>query len=123
LYVWNDSASYAIRAGLTNQAWRVREMCAKVVAERSIACPEQLAEIATDEVARVRAQAARALGVVGEASQRGILKSLLKDPDIDVRRQAGTALKALTERVGVEDAAAEAPAGESPASAAQAATD
>ena|GEM_PF-675040 len=117
LYVWNDSASYAIRAGLTNQAWRVREMCAKVVAERSIACPEQLAEIATDEVARVRAQAARALGVVGGAEQRGILKSLLKDPDIDVRRQAGAALKAFTERVGAEAPVGEAPVGEAPATA------
>jgi hypothetical protein len=110
LYVWNDSASYAVRAGLGNQAWRVREMCAKVVAERLIACPDQLAEIATDEVARVRAQAARALGVVGTAEHRGILKPLLKDPDIDVRRQAGAALQALTERVGPEAPTAEAPA-------------
>jgi hypothetical protein len=106
LHVWNDSASYAVRAGLDNQAWRVREMCAKVVAERAIDCPEQLVPLATDEVARVRAQAARALGVVGGAEHGDILKSLLADADIDVRRQAGPALTALTARTAAETATA-----------------
>jgi len=99
LHVWNDSASYAVRAGLGNQAWRVREMCLRVIAERRLGHPELVAELLTDEVARVRASAARTLGVIGEANQLDAVRSLLKDPDMDVRRQVGTALAALRERL------------------------
>jgi HEAT repeat protein len=99
LHVWNDSASYAIRAGLGNQAWRVREMCLRVIAERRLGHPDLVAELLTDEVARVRASAARTLGLIGEAGQLEALRALLKDPDIDVRRQVGAALTALKQRV------------------------
>ncbi|WP_411698978.1 HEAT repeat domain-containing protein [Conyzicola sp.] len=95
LYVWNDSATPAVLAGLGNQAWRVREMSAKVVARRELAYPAEVAVLATDEVARVRAQAARALGEIGTADQIDVLRSLLKDPEIEVRREAGGALKKL----------------------------
>ena len=95
LYVWNDSAAPAVLAGLGNQAWRVREMSAKVVARRELAYPAEVAALATDEVARVRAQAARALGEIGTASEVDVLRSLLKDPEIEVRREAGGALKKL----------------------------
>ena len=93
LYVWNDSAIPAVLAGLGNQAWRVREMSAKVVARRQLAYPAEVAALATDEVARVRAQAARALGDIGGADEVDVLRSLLKDPEIEVRREAGGALK------------------------------
>ena len=95
LYVWNDSATPAVLAGLGNQAWRVREMSAKVVARRELAYPAEVAELATDEVARVRAQAARALGEIGTADSVDVLRSLLKDSEIEVRREAGGALKKL----------------------------
>lgn len=95
LYVWNDSAIPAVLAGLGNQAWRVREMSAKVVARRELAYPAEVAALAIDEVARVRAQAARALGEIGDASSVDVLRSLLKDPEIEVRREAGGALKKL----------------------------
>jgi HEAT repeat protein len=95
LYVWNDSAIPAVLAGLGNQAWRVREMSAKVVARRKLAFPAEVAPLATDEVARVRAQAARALAEIGRADDVDVLRSLLKDPEIEVRREAGTALKKL----------------------------
>lgn len=95
LYVWNDSAIPAVLAGLGNQAWRVREMSAKVVARRELAYPAEVAALATDEVARVRAQAARALGEIGGADEVDVLRSLLKDPEIEVRREAGGALKKL----------------------------
>jgi len=95
LYVWNDSAAPAVLAGLGNQAWRVREMSAKVVAKRELDYPAEVAELVTDEVARVRAQAARTLGEIGTASEVDVLRSLLKDPEIEVRREAGGALKKL----------------------------
>jgi len=108
LYVWNDSAIPAVLAGLGNQAWRVREMSAKVVARRELAYPAEVAALVTDEVARVRAQAARALGEIGTADEIDVLRSLLKDPEIEVRREAGGALKKL--RAKVPAATSESPA-------------
>lgn len=105
LYVWNDSAAPAVLAGLGNQAWRVREMSAKVVARRELAYPAEVAELATDEVARVRAQAARALGEIGTADSVDVLRSLLKDPEIEVRREAGGALKKLRAKLPAETSA------------------
>lgn len=93
LYVWNDSATVAVTAALNNQAWRVREMATRVAAARRLDVEPVLAELLTDDVARVRAAAARALGTVG--SDLEVLKPLLKDPDIDVRRGAQQAIDAL----------------------------
>jgi hypothetical protein len=97
---WNPSAAVAVAAGLGNRAWRVREMCAKVVAHRELPLAAEVAGLATDEVARVRAQAARTLGAVGEFEHADILKNLVKDPELDVRKQAGAALTQLAERLG-----------------------
>jgi hypothetical protein len=36
LYVWTDAAASAVVEALTHEAWRVREMAAKVVAAREI---------------------------------------------------------------------------------------
>ena len=93
LYVWNDTAVDAIAAALNNQAWRVREMATRVAASRSLPVEGALTELLTDDVARVRAAAARALGAVG--SDLEVLKPLLKDPEIDVRRGAQQAIDAL----------------------------
>ena len=94
-YVWSDAAAPAVIAGLGNQAWRVREMCAKVAALRSIAAPEALTALTKDDHARVRAAAARALAASGDASTEGTLEGLLRDPDKEVRRTAQQSLKAL----------------------------
>jgi len=93
LYVWNDSAVLAVTAALNNQAWRVREMAARVAAARGLDVAPILTELLTDEVARVRAAAARALGAIGADIE--VLKPLLKDPEIDVRRGAQQAIDAL----------------------------
>jgi len=106
LYVWDDSAAPAVVAALTNQAWRVREMATRVVATRSLLVAEAVAELLRDEVARVRASAARALGAVGDASAIDALRPLLKDPEIDVRRGAQHALDALRSRHPLGDAPA-----------------
>ena len=106
MYVWDDSAQIAVRAGLTNQAWRVREMSAKVTAARGLPFVEEITALATDDNARVRAQAARTLGEIADAGALPTLSALLKDKDIDVRRQAGSAIKAINGRTPAEDTAA-----------------
>lgn len=62
LWVWGAHATAAIRSALRDDAWRVREMAAKVAARQLLGdlLPE-LVETATDPVARVRAAAARAV--------------------------------------------------------------
>lgn len=102
LYAWDDAAAAVIRAGLANQAWRVREMCCRVVVARELAFGEDLLPLLTDEVARVRANAARALGVVGDFDQALEVRKLVKDPEVDVRKQAGAALTVLRRRLGRE---------------------
>ena len=62
LYVWVPSAEPAVLAGLHDPAWRVREMCAKVVRRRALRRAEPiLAHLLDDRVARVRAAAESAL--------------------------------------------------------------
>ena len=100
LYAWDEPAGTVIQFGLANQAWRVREMCCRVVAARELPFGAELLPLLTDEVARVRGNAARALGVVGDYDQAVQVKKLLKDPELDVRKQTGAALKALTDRLG-----------------------
>lgn len=100
LYAWEDAAAPAIRAGLANRAWRVREMCTRVVAARELDFGVDLLPLLTDEVARVRANAARTLGFVGNYDQAVAVRELLADPELDVRKQTGAALKQLTERLG-----------------------
>ena len=95
LHVWDPSAAVAVVASLADGAWRVREMCLRVVAERAVDASTQARALLTDEVPRVRAAAARALGAVGGADDTEAVSNLLTDPDIDVRRSAGAALERL----------------------------
>ncbi|ROQ06734.1 hypothetical protein EDF54_1703 [Rathayibacter sp. PhB93] len=109
LYVWDDTAADAVLAGLANPAWRVREMCARVCAERVLGGQKKLARLTTDEHARVRAAGARALvaaAVAGIGSGRDAkgefaasveqtLTSMVRDPDKDVRRDVRAALDKL----------------------------
>jgi hypothetical protein len=94
-YVWSDAAAPAVIAGLANQAWRVREMCAKVAALRQIEAPEALKTLTTDDHARVRSAAARALASTGDPAAQDTLENLLRDPDKEVRRTAQQSLKTL----------------------------
>jgi len=95
LYVWDDSAALAVTAALENQAWRVREMATRVAAARTLPVIEQLTTLLTDDVPRVRAAAARALGALGGAEQIDAIRPLLKDGEIDVRRGAQQAIDQL----------------------------
>jgi len=98
LYAWNDTAADAVLAGLQNRAWRVREMCTRVAATRHLPAAEYLRELLTDDTARVRAAAARALGEVGSADDVEYLTKLFKDPEIDVRRAAQQGKTAIEKR-------------------------
>jgi len=98
LYVWDDSAVAAVRAALGNQAWRVREMGARVAATRGLELVPALTELLTDEVARVRAAAARAIGDLGALADVDTIRPLLKDADIDVRRGAQQGMDNLRSR-------------------------
>jgi len=95
LHVWDDSAASAVLDGVQNRAWRVREMCLKVCAVRQLGDVATVKRRLTDENPRVRAAAAHVVAVVGSADDRSLLERMLKDPEKDVRRAAGEALKLL----------------------------
>lgn len=73
-------------------------MCARVVFLRRLDEREALAALLTDEVARVRGAAARALGEVGDMSHVEALTHLLKDDEKEVRRSAHDAMVRLEKR-------------------------
>jgi HEAT repeats len=100
LHVWHPSAAPAVVAALGHEAWRVREMSAKVCLRREIgeAC-DALALLAGDPVPRVRAAVARALGAIGEAEHAQPLRNLRDDEDASVRLRASQALRLLSIRL------------------------
>lgn len=62
LCLWDDAATAAVVQALHDDAWRVREMAAKVAARNRVdAALEPLVALQGDPVARVRAAAGRAL--------------------------------------------------------------
>ena len=97
LYVWDDSATDAVVGALHNQAWRVREMAARVSAVRGLPVSAVLTGLLEDETPRVRAAAARALGALGDDVD--VIRPLLKDPEIDVRRAAQQGMDGVRARV------------------------
>jgi HEAT repeat protein len=100
LHVWDPKAGTAILDGLDNQAWRVREMCARVSQERALNVAVRIVDLATDEVPRVRIAALRALAVIGGPEHAETIAARLRDPDKDVRRAAQQSRDALASRVG-----------------------
>jgi HEAT repeat protein len=65
LWNWDARATDAVRRALSDEAWRVREMAAKLVARHVIdeAQPD-VVELVHDPVPRVRAAASRALALL-----------------------------------------------------------
>ncbi|MFM9878582.1 MAG: HEAT repeat domain-containing protein [Rhodoglobus sp.] len=100
LFVWNDTAIDAVKAALHNQAWRVREMAARVAAARNLDVAPVLLGMLGDETPRVRAAAARALGALGTLETVDDIRPLLRDPEIDVRRGAQQGIDAIRSRAG-----------------------
>ena len=109
LYVWGEAAAPYVVVGLTNQAWRVREMCARVIMLRELQVAPKLVLLTTDEVPRVRAAALHALAAQGTADHLATIVQRLRDPDKEVRRAAQQARDILagrwklsTENQGIE---------------------
>ena len=68
LWSWHDSARPALRRALRDEAWRVREMAAKVVARHLTGdLLTDVAGLRDDPVARVRAAATRAVDRITQA--------------------------------------------------------
>ncbi len=62
LYVWEDRATPAIVRAAADEAWRVREMAAKVIARHQVDdALEAVTGLRADQVARVRSAADRAI--------------------------------------------------------------
>ncbi len=100
LHVWHDSASSAIVAGLADEHYRPAEMCLKVVARHDVAgAGDGAALLAEHDLPRVRAQAMRALAVVGDSEHLAAVELAADDADPVVRRQAARALQALVRRL------------------------
>jgi HEAT repeat protein len=65
LWLWDDAATSTIVDALTDEAWRVREMAAKVAARRRINDAHHvLLTLRDDPSARVRASVARAIASI-----------------------------------------------------------
>src|SRR5690348_12879512 len=65
LHAWDDRATAAIIQATTDNAWRVREMAAKVIARHRIGDAfTAVAELRNDQVPRVRAAAERVVVIL-----------------------------------------------------------
>ena len=100
LYVWAPSAASAVVSGLTDSHWRVAEMSLKVSALREIAeAGDPAIRLADHELPRVRANAVRTLGVVGDTEHVEVVVQAQDDPESLVRRAAELALRRLRDRL------------------------
>jgi len=99
LFVWDASAADDVRAGLGNRAWRVREMCLRVVLEREVPALDEIVALTDDANARVRSAALRALAAQGGAEHQAIVARHFSDRDKAVRPVAQQARDALAARL------------------------
>jgi hypothetical protein len=104
LYVWDDSATPAVVAGLADEHWRPAEMCLKVATRHEVAgAGDGAAALTTHELPRVRAQALRTLAVTGDTEHVAAVRDRLDDDHEDVRRQAARALERMAQRLDLDD--------------------
>ena len=103
-YVWLEEAATAITAGLADEHWRPAEMCLKVAALREVGTAGDGAVLLlAHALPRVRANAVRALGFVGDTEHVEAVERVRNDPDPEVRRQAHRALERLRARLDLVD--------------------
>ncbi len=99
LHVWDDSATEPVLAGLRNRAWRVREMCLRVVLERNLPALDEIVALTDDTNARVRSAALRALAAQGGAEHQAVIARHFSDRDKAVRPVAQQARDTLAARL------------------------
>ncbi len=69
LHAWSDSATPTIIRATSDDAWRVREMAARVIARHQVGdALEAVVTLTNDLVPRVRAAASRAVVILSSAS-------------------------------------------------------
>jgi hypothetical protein len=104
LYVWHDSAAPAVVSGLDDEHWRPAEMYLKVSTKRELgeAGPRAAVLAVEGELPRVRVQALRTLGAVGDTEHVDVVRDLLDDEDQAVRRRAARSLTQLAERLDLD---------------------
>lgn len=104
LYLWQDSASDHVLRGLDDEAWRVAEMCLKVSSLRELpGAADAATMLVGHSLARVRAQAIRLIGTVGDTEHVAAARVAEADPDQAVRRAAVRALDMLAIRLDLMD--------------------
>jgi hypothetical protein len=104
LHCWHDAATGAVVAGLDDQHYRPAEMCLKVAAAWDVAgAGPGAAALATHPLPRVRAQAVRTLGLVGDTEHVDAVRAALDDDDETVRRQAARAYERMARRLDLPD--------------------
>jgi hypothetical protein len=101
LHEWDPAATAAVRVGLNDAHWRVREMCAKVVTRHEVADSADACArlVSGDSVSRVRIAALRALAAVGEAEHAGAVATAILDDDSAVADRAAQVRAALEQRL------------------------
>ena len=100
LHCWSDRATDEVVAGLGDEHYRPAEMCLKVSARHDVAGSGPGAAALTGHpMARVRANAVRTLGVVGDTEHADVVVAVLHDPEEWVREHAARAYERMAERL------------------------
>jgi HEAT repeat protein len=100
LHLWDDAATPAVVTGLADEHYRPAEMCLKVAARHEVAgTGPGAARLTRHDLPRVRANAVRALGVVGDTEHLEDVVAALEDPDESVRAQAARAYERMVRRL------------------------
>jgi hypothetical protein len=111
LYCWDDAATRPVVAGLGDEHYRPAEMCLKVAAKHEVAGSGPGAALLTrHELPRVRANAVRTLGVVGDTEHADDVLAVLGDPQERVRMHAARAYERMARRLDLPPLDAERPA-------------
>lgn len=101
LHAWDPVATLSLSHGLRDEAWRVREMCAKVVARYEVgsAAPGCAHCAKSDAVPRVQVASLRALAAVGEIEHAPSVLAALHHEDPSVVRAAERAIERMEARL------------------------
>ncbi len=100
LYCWHDSATGPVVTGLDDEHYRPAEMCLKVSAKHEVAgSGPGAARLTRHELPRVRANAVRTLGVVGDTEHADDVLAVLDDPEEWVREHAARAYARMARRL------------------------
>ena len=100
LHCWHDSATAPVVIGLDDEHYRPAEMCLKVSAKHDVAgSGPGAARLTRHELPRVRANAVRTLGVVGDTEHAADVVAVLHDPEEWVREHAARAYTRMARRL------------------------